>query len=133
MPRLAKLVARVVGDLRLADRLAHWLPTIATESISMMCATVDSSNGVTLLPLMSALAEVERGRLIVLPIQLPWLKVAFSIMHLSHHVLSTAGERFVDAVKKADADLLAQEQKATATLPALWKKQHANAKRRVGK
>jgi len=131
MPRLAKLVARVIGDTRLADRLAHWLPTIATESISMMCATAASSDGVTLLPLMSALAEVERGRLIVLPVELPWLKVAFSIMHLTHHPLSAAGERFVSAVKEADADLFAQTQKVAATLPMLWKSQDARTKRRA--
>ena len=128
MLHLAKVAAKVTGDPGLADRLAHWGPAVATESISMICSTVASSDGVALVPLMPALAEVQLGRLILLPIVLPWLKVAFSVMHPAPHPLSAAGEHFLGAVKKADADLFAQSQKAAATLPALWKQQK---KRRV--
>jgi hypothetical protein len=76
---------------------------------------------------------VKRGRLAILPLTLPWLKVAFSVMRLAHHPLTDLGQTFLDAVKKADADLQAEAQKAAQALPALWKRQLTRAMGRRSK
>jgi DNA-binding transcriptional LysR family regulator len=133
MPRLSMLALKVTGDPKLADQIVHWLPTVATESLSMMCSTVAASDAVAVLPLPMALAEVQRGRLGILPLVLPWLKVAFSVMRLAHHPLTDLGQVFLDAVKKADADLHTESQSAAQTLPALWKRQLLRAKDRRSK
>jgi DNA-binding transcriptional LysR family regulator len=115
IPRIAALATRVMGDSSMADQLAHWIPSIITESLSTMCATAASSEAVTVLPLKTALEEAQRGRLAVLPLEMPWLKIAVSVMRLAHHPLSGAGHQFLEAVKQADADFFAESEKAVAT------------------
>jgi hypothetical protein len=75
-----------------------------------------------LLPLHVALVEVNRGRLAILPLDLPWLKVTFAVMHLAHRPPSPAGAAFVERVHEADRNLLAEETHAAAALARAWRR-----------
>lgn len=121
--RLATLASSAAGESGTPEQLARWLPAVATESLSMMSSTVASSDAFTFLPLQFALAEVARGRLAILPVELPWLKISFSVMHLAHRPLSPVGDKFLRAVRQADSDLLAEETKSADALLTVWKRQ----------
>lgn len=120
--RLATLASGADGGAGDPAKLARWVPAVATESLSMMCSTVASSDAFTFLPLQLALSHVDAGKLSILPLALPWLKITFSVMHLAHRPLSPLGDAFVRAVKKADADLLAEETQSAARLQKRWKR-----------
>jgi DNA-binding transcriptional LysR family regulator len=120
--RLATLASSASGEASNPDHLARWLPAVATESLSMMCATVASSDAFTFLPLQLALSQVDAGKLSILPIELPWLKVTFSVMHLAHRPFSPLGIGFQNAVKEADSALLAEETASAARLRKVWKR-----------
>lgn len=129
--RLAALAAKVGDSKNGAGLQARWLPAVMTESLSMMCSTVANSDAITLLPLQLALAECDRGRLAILPLELPWLNIAFSVMHLAHRPLSPLGGDFLHAIKEADAALLDEETKSAIRLSKLWRM--PAAKRRLKK
>lgn len=114
--RLALLLSKAVNTQKAHELHARWMPVVTTESLSMMCSTVAASDAVTLLPIQLARAEQARGRLAILPLDLPWLKITFSVMHLAHRLLSPAGEAFLRAVQEADDRLLAEENQTVSPL-----------------
>lgn len=89
---------------------ARWIPTIYTDSIAMMKDTISASDAITLLPLILARHELDRGEFGVLPVHLPWIRASFAVMHLSHRTLSPLAELFIRAA--VDADVTVQKQEA---------------------
>ncbi len=115
---LAAMASKAADGSETARRLGRWMPTVAVESIAMMCATAAQSDCVALLPLPIALDEVQRGRLAIVPLVLPWLKVTFGVMHLAHRPLTAEGAALVAAIRKADDIAYAAEARAAAALPS---------------
>jgi DNA-binding transcriptional LysR family regulator len=104
-PRIARLP--VSGTTRTAaaqSAFARWLPAMYTDSIAMMKQAVAYSDAITILPHSLVRHERARGELILLPLQLPWLRASFAILHLSHRTLSPLAEAFIREVIAADAE-----------------------------
>lgn len=85
------------------------LPSITCESPVMMRTIAAGSDAVAILSLGMVADEVKQGRLAVLPLRMPWLRVPFSVIRLGHRSLSPLEERFVSLVREVDADIAAAE------------------------
>jgi DNA-binding transcriptional LysR family regulator len=86
-------------------------PAIACESVAMMKMITAETDTVGILPLNAVMAEVRAGRLVVLSLVPPFMKVDFGIVRLAHRSLSPIGETFVRILQEVDAELLNFEQK----------------------
>ena len=98
-------------------QLARWIPAITVEDVTLMKQIVATTDAVTLLSAYLVRNEVAEGRLVVLPLAMPWLKITFSILHLAHRTLPPLGEAFVRHVVEADAEV----QKIEHALAAKWR------------
>lgn len=93
----------------ISPQLARWIPAVTVEDVSLMKQVVAATDGVTVLSAYLVRDEVADGRLIVLPFDMSWLRVSFSIVHLAHRTLSPLGESFARCVIEADAEVQAEE------------------------
>jgi DNA-binding transcriptional LysR family regulator len=111
-PRIARLSTQGQSrHARMQAVLGRWLPTIYTDSVTIMKDTVRTSDAVTMLSLYLVRHELDRGELKVLPVALPWIKARFAFMHLSHRTLSPLAEAFVQAATAAASTVLEEEQR----------------------
>ena len=103
----------LLGGLRESpdDSTANPFPAITCESVAMMKKITAKTDAVGLFPLNNVIAEVRAGQLIVFPLALPFLKINWGIVRLSHRTLSPLGETFVRLLLETDAELLDFEQK----------------------
>ena len=76
----------------------------------MMKIIVTETDAVGVLPLYTVIAEVRAGKLVVLPLVSPFLKVDFGIIRLAHRSLSPLGESFVRLQLEVDAEVFEFEE-----------------------
>lgn len=111
-PRIARMAPPPKSSYAsMQARFCRWIPSIYTDSITLMKDAVRRSDAVTLLSLYLARHELERGELQVVPIKLPWIKVRFSVMYLSHRTLSPLAEALIAAIKSAATAQQEEEQR----------------------
>ena len=110
-PRVARLSTQgQSGHARMQALLGRWLPTIYTDSITIMKDTVRSSDAVTILSLYMIRHELDRGELKVLSISLPWVTTGFAFMYLSHRTLSPLAEALIQTATAA-ASVVQEEER----------------------
>ncbi len=95
---------------------AHWPQTISVNSITLMKAIVAHSEAVTMISLKMVRHELALKELAVLPLSLPWLKVDFAIMHLTHRTLSPLAEAVTKSIIAEDEAAVGVER----ALAARW-------------
>jgi len=109
IPALKQFLASAPRN-RTDHAIAKSFPAIACESVAMMKMIVAETDAVGLLPLNTVIAEVRAGKLVVLSLVPPFLKVAFGIIRLAHRSLSPLGESFVRLQLNVDAEVLEFEE-----------------------
>lgn len=111
-PRIAGVsTGRQSRHASMQTLMGRWVPTIYTDSITMMKDTVRTSDAVTILSLYPVRHELDRGELKVLPIALPWITPRFAFMYLSHRTLSPLAEALIQAAAAAASTVQEEEQR----------------------
>ena len=93
------------------DSAANPFPAITCDSVAIMKKITAKTDAVGLFPLNTITAEVRAGQLVVFSLALPFPKIKWAIVRLSHRTLSPIGETFVRLLLETDAELLDFEQK----------------------
>jgi DNA-binding transcriptional LysR family regulator len=109
IPALKQFLASAPRN-RTDQAIAKSFPAIGCESVAMMKMIVAETDAVGLLPLNTVIAEVRAGKLVVLSLVPPFLKVEFGIIRLGHRTLSPLGESFVRLQLDVDAEVLEFEE-----------------------
>ena len=91
-----------------------YLPPIKADSIRVVKDVVMNSDAVAVAPLAMIAAEVRAGRLLPLPLRMPWMSTSYGFVYLRERRLSPAAEAFMAEVRSVEAELLAQAQELTA-------------------
>ena len=81
-----------------------------------------------MLPLNVVWPEIQTGKLAVLPLAVPAMKVDFGVIRLAHRTLSPLGETFVRLLQEVDAELCDFEQRNAPKVLAAPRRAHSKAR-----
>lgn len=96
-----------------ADQVSgDYLPPIKVDSVRVARDVVLESDAVGVTPLGLIAEDIDAGRLVALPLQLPWMHTAYGFAYLSDRELSPAAHAFMAQVRSVEAELVAAEQAA---------------------
>ena len=104
-------------------------PAIACESLAMMKTITAGTDAFSMLPLNVVIPEVHAGKLVVLPLVVPWMLANFGVVRLAHRTLSPLGETCVRFLMEVDAEIVELEQSTAAKLFASPNRAHAMARK----
>jgi DNA-binding transcriptional LysR family regulator len=115
LARFAEVVGEVVAR---AGEGGSYLPQVRIASIELAFDIARHSNAIAVSALPQVADDVARGRLAVLPCRLPTMTSGYGFVYRQDRALSPAALAFMDAVRRVEAAVTAEE----AALLAAWQK-----------
>jgi DNA-binding transcriptional LysR family regulator len=96
---MARHFSALYGRGRVMDATGDLHTDVTIDSIAMALPIVEYSDGIVPVPYATIADAVERGRLCVLDIDLPWLAVEFGAISLASRSLSPAAARLIEILE----------------------------------
>jgi DNA-binding transcriptional LysR family regulator len=108
-PRVAESFLNLAKAGAIDPDSGDYLPPIKVDSIRVAKEVVMCSEAIGAAPLPLIGAEIESGRLVALPLRMPWMHTRYGFVYLRDRMLSPAAEAFMAEVRRIEAELAAQE------------------------
>lgn len=106
-PRIGDPLRPAAGNLALDTTGGDLVPPLHVESIALARRIVVAGNAIAALPRVVIGAELEAGTLAVLPWRPGWLQTGYGFVYRGDRTPSPAAQAFMQAVRAAEAELVA--------------------------
>jgi len=112
-PRMPKRVAESFLNLAKAGAIdpdsGDYLPPIKVDSVQVAKQVVLGSDAIGVAPLPLIEADLDSGRIILLPLRLPWMHTAYGFVYLRDRELSPAAQAFMTELRSVENELSGRE------------------------
>lgn len=112
--RAAHVFYRMANKGAIDAETGDYLPPIQVDTLALAKAVTLSSDAVSLAPLCLLGAELQAGRIEILPFNEPWLQTSYGFVSLKDRAMSPATHAFMAEAKVVEREIVAAEKRVLA-------------------